>query len=194
MRYTRRAPDDIVAHIAPGFGPLGGAAAQKKYDPGASDTEIRIGNTNPYSGPASAYGTIGKVHTAYFKMINDQGGINGRKINLVSLDDGYSPPKAVEMVKITRDHEGIEPSHGLRIAVRGGGCSGFEYALDFESETRDNDWVYEQSGLTIYIDAVSARYLQGTNIDYVLGTAGAGFKFNNPNERDRCGCGESFRI
>lgn len=103
-------------------------------------------------------------------------------------------PKAAEMVKITRDQEGIDPSHGLRIAVRGGGCSGFEYALDFESETRDNDWVYEQSGLTIYIDAVSARYLQGTNIDYVLGTAGAGFKFNNPQARGTCGCGSSFAV
>jgi iron-sulfur cluster assembly protein len=103
-------------------------------------------------------------------------------------------PKAAEMVKITRDQEGIDPSHGLRIAVRGGGCSGFEYALDFESETRDNDWVYEQNGLTVYIDAVSARYLQGTNIDYVLGTAGAGFKFNNPQARGTCGCGSSFAV
>ena len=73
--------------------------AQKKYDPGASDTEIRIGNTNPYSGPASAYGTIGKTITAYFKMIDDQGGINGRKINFISYDDAYSPPKTVEMVR-----------------------------------------------------------------------------------------------
>jgi ABC-type branched-subunit amino acid transport system substrate-binding protein len=72
------------------------AWAQKKYDPGASDTEIKIGNIMPYSGPASAYGTIGKTDAAYFKMINDQGGINGRKINFISLDDGYSPPKAVE--------------------------------------------------------------------------------------------------
>ena len=75
------------------------AAAQKKYDPGASDTEIKIGNTMPYSGPASAYGTIGKVEAAYFKKINDEGGINGRKINFISLDDGYSPPKTVEMVR-----------------------------------------------------------------------------------------------
>jgi branched-chain amino acid transport system substrate-binding protein len=73
--------------------------AQKKYDPGASDTEIRIGNTNPYSGPASAYGTIGKTITAYFKMVDDQGGINGRKINFISYDDAYSPPKTVEMVR-----------------------------------------------------------------------------------------------
>jgi branched-chain amino acid transport system substrate-binding protein len=75
------------------------ALAQKKYDPGATDTEIKIGNTNPYSGPASAYGTIGKTISAYFKMVNETGGINGRKINFVSYDDGYSPPKTVEMVR-----------------------------------------------------------------------------------------------
>ena len=75
------------------------ALAQKKYDPGASDKEIKIGNINPYSGPASAYGTIGKTIGAYFKKINDEGGINGRKINYVSYDDGYSPPKAVEMAR-----------------------------------------------------------------------------------------------
>jgi branched-chain amino acid transport system substrate-binding protein len=75
------------------------AYAQKKYDPGASDTEIRIGNTNPYSGPASAYGTIGKAIAAYFRMVNEQGGVNGRKVNFISYDDGYSPPKTVEMVR-----------------------------------------------------------------------------------------------
>jgi len=75
------------------------ASAQKKYDPGASDTEIRIGNTNPYSGPASAYGTIAKSIAAYFKMVNDRGGINGRKVNFISYDDSYSPPKTVEMVR-----------------------------------------------------------------------------------------------
>jgi branched-chain amino acid transport system substrate-binding protein len=75
------------------------ALAQKKYDTGATDTEIKIGNTNPYSGPASAYGTIGKTVTAYFNMLNENGGIKGRKINFVSYDDGYSPPKTVEMVR-----------------------------------------------------------------------------------------------
>ena len=75
------------------------AMAQKKYDPGASDKEIRIGNTNPYSGPASAYGTIGKSITAYFKMLNEQGGINGRRVNFISYDDGYSPPRTVEMAR-----------------------------------------------------------------------------------------------
>src|SRR5215207_6290972 len=75
------------------------ALAQKKYDPGASDTEIKIGNTNPYSGPASAYGLIGKTIDAYFKKVNAEGGINGRKVNFISYDDGYSPPKAVEQVR-----------------------------------------------------------------------------------------------
>jgi branched-chain amino acid transport system substrate-binding protein len=75
------------------------AAAQKKYGPGASDTEIKIGNTNPYSGPASAYGVIGKTIAAYFNKINAEGGVNGRKINFISYDDGYSPPKTVEQAR-----------------------------------------------------------------------------------------------
>src|SRR6202166_797512 len=77
----------------------GSALAQKKYDSGATDTEIKIGNIMPYSGPASAYGVIGKTEAAYFKKINDAGGINGRKINFISYDDGYSPPKAVEQAR-----------------------------------------------------------------------------------------------
>jgi branched-chain amino acid transport system substrate-binding protein len=75
------------------------ALAQKKYDPGASDKEVKVGNIMPYSGPASAYAAIGKAAAAYFKKINDEGGINGRKINFISVDDGYSPPKAVEMAR-----------------------------------------------------------------------------------------------
>src|SRR3954468_11120357 len=74
--------------------------AQKKYSPGASDTEIKIGQTQPYSGPASAYSAIAKSQKAYFDYLNaEKGGINGRKINFISLDDGYSPPKTVEMVR-----------------------------------------------------------------------------------------------
>ncbi len=76
-----------------------GAFAQKKYDEGASDTEIKIGNTNPYSGPASSYAAIARTIDAYFKAINETGGINGRKIKFISLDDGYSPPKTVEVVR-----------------------------------------------------------------------------------------------
>jgi branched-chain amino acid transport system substrate-binding protein len=75
------------------------AFAQKKYDTGASDTEVKIGNVEAYSGPASAYGIIGKTEEAYFKMVNDNGGVNGRKINFISYDDGYSPPKTVEQIR-----------------------------------------------------------------------------------------------
>jgi branched-chain amino acid transport system substrate-binding protein len=75
------------------------SAHAQKYDPGATDTEIKIGQTVPFSGPASAYASIGKTQAAYFKMINDQGGVNGRKINLIQYDDAYSPPKAVEQVR-----------------------------------------------------------------------------------------------
>jgi len=77
----------------------GVAQAQKKYDPGATDTEIKVGNIMPYSGPASAYATIGKTEAAYFNKLNSEGGINGRKINFISYDDGYSPPKAVEQAR-----------------------------------------------------------------------------------------------
>jgi branched-chain amino acid transport system substrate-binding protein len=76
-----------------------GALAQKKYDVGATDTEIKIGNIMPYSGPASAYGVIGKTEEAYFRKVNAEGGINGRKINFISYDDNYSPPKAVEQAR-----------------------------------------------------------------------------------------------
>jgi branched-chain amino acid transport system substrate-binding protein len=75
------------------------AFGEKKYDTGATDTEIKIGHTNPYSGPASSYSSIGKLHQAYWKMVNETGGINGRKINFISYDDGYSPPKTVEMIR-----------------------------------------------------------------------------------------------
>ena len=91
----------LAAAVALGLAAMtaGPAAAQKKYDAGASDSEIKIGNINPYSGPASAYGTIGKTIAAYFAKVNAEGGINGRKINFISYDDGYSPPKAVEQAR-----------------------------------------------------------------------------------------------
>ena len=80
---------------------------EKKYDPGATDTSIKIGQTMPYSGPASAYGVIGKVQAAYFTRLNETGGINGRKINFISLDDGYSPPKTVEMARKLVEQEEV---------------------------------------------------------------------------------------
>jgi len=83
------------------------ATAQKRYDPGASDTEIKIGNINPYSGPASSYGVIGKTEAAYFNKINADGGINGRKINFISYDDSYSPPKTVEQARKLVESDGV---------------------------------------------------------------------------------------
>src|SRR5215470_6701342 len=96
MAKTRLTLIALAAAAALG---AGGAAVAQKATPGVTATEIKIGHTNPYSGPASAYGTIGKVEAAYFRMLNEQGGINGRKINFISYDDSYSPPKTVEMVR-----------------------------------------------------------------------------------------------
>src|SRR5471030_1259339 len=86
---------------------LGSRAASAANAPGITDAEIKIGQTMPYSGPASAYGVIGKADVAYFKMINEQGGVNGRKLNLISLDDGYSPPKAVEQTRRLVEQEQV---------------------------------------------------------------------------------------
>jgi branched-chain amino acid transport system substrate-binding protein len=83
------------------------AFAQKKYDDGATDKEIKIGHTNPYSGPASSYGVIGKAEEAYWKSVNDRGGINGRMVKFVTVDDGYSPPKTVEMVRQLVEQEKV---------------------------------------------------------------------------------------
>jgi len=104
-RITRRAilaaaPSAIALAALP-------ARAEKKYGPGVTDTEIKIGNTCFYSGPASSYGTIGKAETAYFKMLNDQGGVNGRKIVFLSYDDAYSPPKTVEQTRKLVEQDGV---------------------------------------------------------------------------------------
>src|SRR5690242_6426533 len=82
-------------------------ARAKEYGPGVTDTEIKIGNTGPYSGPASSYSAVPKAQVAYWKMINDEGGINGRKINFLSYDDAYTPPKTVEMVRKLVEEDGV---------------------------------------------------------------------------------------
>jgi branched-chain amino acid transport system substrate-binding protein len=91
------------------FAPVGAtqATAQKNNEPGVTATEIKIGQTMPYSGPASAWGAVGRAELAYFKMINEQGGINGRKITLISLDDAFSPPKTVEQTRRLIEKEGV---------------------------------------------------------------------------------------
>src|SRR5215470_5124658 len=86
---------------------LNHAAAEKKYDPGATDNEIKIGNIMPYSGPLSAYALIGRTEAAFFKMINAEGGINGRKINFITYDDAFSPPKTVEQARKLVENDGV---------------------------------------------------------------------------------------
>jgi branched-chain amino acid transport system substrate-binding protein len=105
MKISRRVFVGGASAVAAFSGSV--AFAQKKYDDGASDTEIKIGNTNPYSGPASSYGAIGKTIDAYWKAVNAAGGINGRKVTFLSMDDGYSPPKTVEVVRQLVEQEKI---------------------------------------------------------------------------------------
>jgi iron-sulfur cluster insertion protein len=100
--------------------------------------------------------------------------------------------KAVEMVKHLRAKEGLPEGHALRVAVVGGGCSGFSYQLDFDDGPKADDTVLEYEGIRVLVDAASAQYLSGTEIDYVSGLHGGGFKFSNPKATHTCGCGSSF--
>ena len=99
--------------------------------------------------------------------------------------------RAADKVKEIRDTEGLD-GQGLRVRVIGGGCAGFSYDLFFEDETSDLDQTFESHGIPIYVDMMSAQYLEGTEIDYVEGLQGAGFKFVNPQAKQTCGCGSSF--
>ena len=99
--------------------------------------------------------------------------------------------KAIEKVKEIRETEGLG-EQGLRLKVLGGGCSGFSYDLYFEDETTDLDQTFESGGIKLYVDMMSYQYLEGTEIDYVEGLHGAGFKFLNPAAKSTCGCGSSF--
>src|ERR1700676_3886089 len=90
----------VTAVAAITLGPIGNlSAAEKKYGPGVSDTEIKVGQTVPYSGPASAFSSYGRLMAGYFEMVNASGGINGRKVTLISLDNAFSPPKAIEQTR-----------------------------------------------------------------------------------------------
>jgi iron-sulfur cluster insertion protein len=99
--------------------------------------------------------------------------------------------KAITKVKSLLEQENKQ-DHGLRIAVMGGGCSGFEYGLTFESTEQENDTVLEFDGLKVFVDAMSKNYLQGATIDFVDSLEGSGFKIENPNSTGSCGCGKSF--
>jgi len=100
-------------------------------------------------------------------------------------------PAAIEAVRQAISSEG-EAGDGLRVSVVGGGCSGYQYNLDFEKEARMGDTTVNAGGISIFIDPISAGYLKGTTIDFVSGLQGTGFKFNNPNAKRSCGCGNSF--
>jgi iron-sulfur cluster assembly accessory protein len=99
--------------------------------------------------------------------------------------------KAIEMVKEAMAAESLD-GQALRVYVQGGGCSGFQYGLDFDKDPRAGDFEYAFDGLRVFVDPMSAMHLEGTVIDYVMGVSGAGFKFNNPNAKNTCGCGSSF--
>ena len=100
-------------------------------------------------------------------------------------------PRAAEKVKEIQNQEGLT-EQGLRVRVIGGGCAGFSYDLFFEDETSELDQIFTSHGIAIYIDMMSAQYIEGTEIDYVEGLQGAGFKFVNPQAKQTCGCGSSF--
>ncbi len=113
------------------------------------------------------------------------------KVDLGSLPDVQLTPKAIDMVRKMRDTEKLDASHGLRIGVVGGGCSGFQYSLNFDTE-KEGDRVADFDGVRIYVDEISLPYIAGTTLDYVEGLHGAGFRFDNPRASRTCGCGSSF--
>jgi len=114
----------------------------------------------------------------------------------VVLSSTEEPPvqltsKAIEMVREAMEAESLA-GHGLRVFVQGGGCSGFQYGLDFDDNPKFGDFEMKFDDLTVYVDPISAMHLEGTTIDYVMGISGAGFKFENPGAKTTCGCGSSF--
>jgi ABC-type branched-subunit amino acid transport system substrate-binding protein len=131
-----------------------GAHAQKKYDEGASDTEIKVGNFVPYSGPASAYGTVGKSIGAYFDKINAEGGINGRKITYVSLDDAYSPPRAVEATRRLVEQEQVLLLH---------------HTLGTPSNTAIHKYINAKKVPHLFLSSGAARWADPKNFPWTIG-------------------------
>lgn len=150
MNPSRRS---IVLAAAAGVLPTA-ARAQKKYGPGASDSEIKVGQTIAYSGPASAYGQLGRAQAAYFKSLNDKGGINGRKINFISLDDGFSPPKAVEMTRKLVEQEEVALMFGM---------------LGTALNTATRPYLNQQKVPQLFIAAGSATFASGDKFPWTIG-------------------------
>jgi iron-sulfur cluster assembly accessory protein len=101
-------------------------------------------------------------------------------------------PASVEIKKFMASEEGLPETSGLRVRVVPGGCSGFQYSLNIEEESRQGDFILEEKGVRLFVDMFSAQYLNGVQIDYVTGVMGSGFTFTNPNATGSCGCGTSF--
>jgi iron-sulfur cluster assembly accessory protein len=112
-------------------------------------------------------------------------------IDNASLPDVNLTPKAVEMVRKMQVKEGLDAEHGMRIGVVGGGCSGFQYSLNFDTQ-KEGDRVTDFGGVLVLVDEISLPYIAGTTLDYVEGLHGAGFRFDNPRASRTCGCGSSF--
>jgi len=113
------------------------------------------------------------------------------RIDTASLPDVKLTPKAVEMVRKMRAKEGLGAEHGMRIGVVGGGCSGFQYSLNFDTQ-KEGDRATDFGGVLVFVDEISLPYIAGTTLDYVEGLHGAGFRFDNPRASRTCGCGSSF--
>lgn len=112
-------------------------------------------------------------------------------VDTASLPDVQLTPKAIEMVRKMHAHEGLGADHGMRIGVVGGGCSGFQYSLKFDTK-QEGDRVTDFGGVLVFVDEISMPYIAGTTLDYVEGLHGAGFRFDNPRASRTCGCGSSF--
>lgn len=137
---------------------VGTANAQKKYGPGVTDTEIKIGQAAPYSGPASAYGAIAKVIVAYMHKVNDEGGINGRKVNIISLDDGFSPPKTVEVIRKLVESEQVLFVHTIGSPATA--------AVRNYVNARKVPQIFVSSGATMWGDYKNFPYTMGFNATY----------------------------
>jgi len=113
------------------------------------------------------------------------------QIDIASLPDVKLTPTAIEMVRMMHAKESLGAGHGLRIGVVGGGCSGFQYSLNFDTQ-KEGDRVTDFGGVLVYVDEISLPYIAGTTLDYGEGLHGAGFRFDNPRASRTCGCGSSF--
>jgi iron-sulfur cluster assembly accessory protein len=112
-------------------------------------------------------------------------------VDSASLPDVKLTPKAIEMVRKMQTKEGLGAEHGMRIGVVGGGCSGFQYSLNFDTQ-KEGDRMTDFGGVMVLVDEISLPYIAGTTLDYVEGLHGAGFRFDNPRASRTCGCGSSF--